>query len=161
METDPLPTAEKSKPRLRWFHLTPDRFVVGLFALEGFLLLSERYQWFAFNEHKGWTVLIALAVVGLTLLLMPLWLAAALLFHWRFQYSLRSLLLLVVAVAIPCSWLGTEIQQARKQKEAVEVITQWGGRCILLSRLHRSPAQRCILLNHFRQSQIGCGFCLE
>jgi hypothetical protein len=47
-----------------WYHLTPDRVVVVLLALEGILLLSKQFHWFAFNEHKGWTVLICLATVG-------------------------------------------------------------------------------------------------
>jgi hypothetical protein len=51
-------------PTRRWFHLTPDRLVVSLLAAEGFLLLSERFRWFAFNEKKGLTVLIAVASVG-------------------------------------------------------------------------------------------------
>jgi hypothetical protein len=75
--------------KLGWYRLTPDRLVTGLLAVEGFLLLSEWFGWFAFNQHKGWTVLIAVAVVGLTLLIMLFWLAAALLFRCRFQYSLR------------------------------------------------------------------------
>ena len=33
--------------------------MLGLLAVEGFLLLSEWFRWFPFNEHKGWTVLIA------------------------------------------------------------------------------------------------------
>ncbi len=109
--------------KLRWFCLTPDRLVVGLLAVEGFLLLSEWFGW----SPKGWTVLIAVATVGLTLLMMFLWFLAALLSWWRFQYSLRSLLLMVVVVAIPCSWLATEMQWARKQREAVEVIRKAGG----------------------------------
>ena len=48
-------------PNHRWFQPTPDRFFVGLLAVQVFLFLSEHYQWFAFNEHKGWTVLIAVA----------------------------------------------------------------------------------------------------
>ena len=50
------------QPNHRWYHLTPDRFFVGLLVVQVFLLLSERLQWFAFNENKGWTVLIAVAV---------------------------------------------------------------------------------------------------
>jgi len=37
--------ATPAKPKLRWFHLTPDRFVAMLLALEGGLLLSERLGW--------------------------------------------------------------------------------------------------------------------
>lgn len=48
----------ESTRKRRWYHLTPDRLIFGLLAVEGFLLLSEHYQWFAFNEKKGRTVLI-------------------------------------------------------------------------------------------------------
>ena len=37
---------------------------------------------------------------------MLLWFLAALLFRLRFQFSLLSLLLLAVVVAVPCSWYG-------------------------------------------------------
>jgi len=30
-----------------------------------------------------------------------------------FQYSLRTLLVLVTVCAIPCSWLGVKVQQAK------------------------------------------------
>jgi hypothetical protein len=36
----------------RWFRLTPDRLVIALLAVEGLLWLSERFQWFAFNENS-------------------------------------------------------------------------------------------------------------
>jgi hypothetical protein len=94
------------KPKLRWYRLTPDRFVIGLLAVECLLWLSERFHWFAFNEKKGWTVLIAVAAVGATILLVLLWLVASLLFRWRFQFGIRSLLIFTVVVAIPCSWLA-------------------------------------------------------
>ena len=61
---------------LRWFRLTPDRFVLCLLAAEGFLLLSERFSWFAFNEHKAWTILICIATVAAALLLLLLWFLA-------------------------------------------------------------------------------------
>ena len=113
--TDPT-----AKPR--WYRLTPDRAVVAVLALEGFLLLSAWFRWFPFNQYKGWTVLICLATVGAAFVLMSLWFLAALLFCWRFQFSILSLLLLVVVVAIPCSWLETEMKAARKQREAVEEV---------------------------------------
>jgi hypothetical protein len=49
------------KASRRWFRLTPDRCVLGLLALEGFLLLSAWLRWFPFNEHKGYAVLVAVA----------------------------------------------------------------------------------------------------
>jgi hypothetical protein len=93
------PQAAEPSRRPRWYRLTPDRLVLALLAVEALLVLSECFGWFAFNGQT-WTVLIALAAVGAILLLMFLWLIAALLFRWRFQYGLRSLLLLTVAVAV-------------------------------------------------------------
>jgi hypothetical protein len=122
------PAGPPRKPRS--YRLTPDRLVVGLLAAEGFLLLSERFRWFAFSRHTGWTVLVVLAAVGLTMLLMLLWLVAAVLFRLRFQYSLRSLLLLVACTAVGCSWMATEAQRARRQKEAVEAIAASGGAAV-------------------------------
>jgi hypothetical protein len=120
--------ATVEKPRRRWFRLTPDRCVLGLLILEGFLLPSAWFRWFPFDQHKVWTVLIAIASVGVAILLMFLWFLFALVFRLRFQFSILSLLLLVVVVAIPFSWLAPQMQQARQQREAVEVITKAGGR---------------------------------
>jgi hypothetical protein len=40
-------------PQRRWLDIAPDLAVFGLLVMECFLLLSERFDWFAFNEHKG------------------------------------------------------------------------------------------------------------
>lgn len=117
----------ESRPKRRWYQVTPDRLIFGLLAVEVFLVLSERFQWFAFNEKKGWTVLIAVAAVCLAVVVMLLWLAASLLLRWRFQFSLRSLVLLVVAVGIPCSWLGVKMRESERQRQAVEAIQEAGG----------------------------------
>jgi hypothetical protein len=84
-----------------WFCPTPAWLVLGSLAMTGLLFLSERYRWFWFNEQKGWTVLIAVAEVGVVMLAMPFWFVIALLFRRRFQFSIRSLLLLVVALLSP------------------------------------------------------------
>ena len=44
-----------------------------------------------------------------------------------FQFSLRSLLIVVVIVAIPCAWLGWKIDQKRRECEAVAAIIKAGG----------------------------------
>ena len=119
--------ADVPTPTERWFHLTPDRLILGLLALEGLLFLSERFHWFAFNDHKGWTVLIAVEGVGFAMLFMLVSFAAGLLFRCRFQFSIRSLLVLTLAAAIPCSWLSWEMKKADKQKEAVQEIKKLGS----------------------------------
>ncbi len=53
-----------SKPIQRWLRPTPDRLVIGLLIVEGLLWLSERFQWFPFNHHKGYTVLVTVATVA-------------------------------------------------------------------------------------------------
>src|ERR1039458_79021 len=58
---------------------------------------------------------------------MLVWFVIALVFRWRFQFSIRSLLVLVVAVALPFSWLGVEMKQAREQKAVVAAIEKLGG----------------------------------
>ena len=116
-----------ARTKRRWSHLTPGRVVVGLLLIEGLLWLSERFQWFAFNHHKGWTVLIAVAAIVVAIVLLSFWFLAALLFRLWFQFSIRSLLLLTVVVAIACSWLAAERQQARKQEAAVEAIKELRG----------------------------------
>jgi hypothetical protein len=102
---NPIPT--------RRFRPTPAWLIYGLPAVEGLLWLSER--WFP----KGWTVLIAVAAVGATMLAMLAGFVGSFAFRWRFQFSIRSLLVLTLAVALPCSWLAVEMKAAREQKEAV------------------------------------------
>ena len=75
----------------RWCRITPGRLVVVLLALEGLLFASERLGLFGVNRHKGYTVLIALAMVGLAIVLMLLWFLAALLLRVWFQFGIRSL----------------------------------------------------------------------
>ncbi len=114
------------EPKRRPF-LTPTWLIFGLLVVEGLLWLSERYTWLGFNEKKGWTVLIAVAVVGVVMLVMLLWFIASLLFRWRLQFSIRSMLVLTVAVAVPCSWLAVEMKKAREQHDAVEEIGDSAG----------------------------------
>ena len=117
----------ESRPTSRWYHITPDRLIIGLLAIEVFLFLSEWFQWFAFNEKKGYTVLIAVAAVCSVVALMLLWLVVSLLFRWRFQFSLRSLVVLVVAVAVPLGWFGVKLREAERQRRAVAAVTRADG----------------------------------
>jgi hypothetical protein len=96
-------------------------------AVTGLLFLSEKAKWFSFNEKKGWTVLVAVAAVGIVLGMMLLWWLTALVFRWRFQFGIRTLLVLTVAVALPFSWLAAEMRKARQQREAIATIQQLGG----------------------------------
>ena len=106
--------------------------VLALLVLEGFLLLSEWFRRFPFNQHKGWSVLICLAAVGAALVLMFLWFLAALVFRLRFQFGILSLLLLVVVVAVPCSWLATEMKAAKTQRKAAAEVAKFQGEVLMI-----------------------------
>ena len=104
----------------RWYRSTPGWLVYGSSAVTGLLFALERWRWLPFNEHKGRTVLIAVAGVGVVAAVMGLWLLVALIFRRRFQFGLRMLLALTVAVALPFSWLAVEMRQAERCQAALD-----------------------------------------
>jgi len=116
--TDSIPTP-------RWFYPTPSWLILALLIVECLLWLSNRYQWPTW--HKGYAVLTAVVAVGLAFVVMLHWFLVALALRRRFQFSIRSLLVLVIVVAVPFSWLAVEMKAAREQKEAVEAIMKVGG----------------------------------
>lgn len=140
-------TATESPPaacnsRRPWFRLTPDRLVIGLVAVECLLWLSERFQWLPLNHHKGCTVLITVAIAATVLLGMLVGFVVSLLFRWRFQFSISFLLVLTVAVALPCSWFMAEIERAKKQKADVSEIRKSGGAAFFDWQLHAFDSLR-------------------
>jgi hypothetical protein len=58
---------------------------------------------------------------------MLLWFLVALLFRLRFQFSIRTMLVLTFAVTLPFSWLAVEMKNAMEQKDAVAAIEKGGG----------------------------------
>ena len=116
----PRPIA-RQRPR-RWFSPAPVQFIAALLMLETFLWLSGHFRWFAFNEHKGWTVLIAFATIAAGSVVLLVWFAVGLIFRLRFRFRIRSLLALTLALALVCSWMAVEIKKARCQRQTVEAI---------------------------------------
>ena len=103
----------------RRFRLTSAWLVFAVFVAEAFLILSELLGWSPFRWPKGWPALICLATVAVLVLLFALSFAVSLIFRWRFQFSLRSLLALMLVVAIACGWLATGLESARRQRDLV------------------------------------------
>jgi len=114
-----------AKPR--WYHVTPDRFLIGLLAAVLLLLAADRFELLGLTRGSGWNVLLAAAVVCLGMLSGILWFVASLLLRRRFQFSLKSVFVLTLIVAILCSWLAVKKQQANRQKAAVEAIDRLEG----------------------------------
>ena len=115
-------------PKPRWYRLTPDRIVIGVLVVECLLWLSDRFAWLSW--YKGYAVLAGVGLVAVAILLLLVWFVVALFFRRRCQYGIRSLLLLTVVVAMPCSWLAAEMEAARRQAEAVTWIQSSGGSVI-------------------------------
>jgi len=115
-----MPTFE---PQPRRLHPKPGHCLLALLAVEFLLFLSQWFRWLP----KGWPVLIAVAAVGVAMLGMVAWFGVALVFRRRFQFSLRWLLVLVVVVAVPCSWMGVKVRQVMRERRAAATIAQLGG----------------------------------
>lgn len=117
------PSANQSAPpRPRWYAPTPGKFLLAALLMQIGLYLSQHYQWFWFNRHKGYTVVIAVAATGALLFLLMIWLLARRLFQSKAQFSLAVLLLVIPVVALPCGWLGREMTLAKQRREILETI---------------------------------------
>ncbi|MBN1909772.1 MAG: hypothetical protein JW818_08535 [Pirellulales bacterium] len=145
----------------RWYCPTPGRLLIALLTVEIVLFISEQFQWFAFNLHKNWTVLIAMVMVGAAGGGYLLWWSLSLIFRWRFQFDLRALLTLVIVVALPCSWFAARMQQARQQRQVVERIVAAGGQVHYLNGFAVAksiPPQRIIPESLTLSSVLGADF---
>lgn len=116
---------DSQSPTRRWYHHTPDRLIIALLAAEFLFWLSDRLGWPQW--HKGYAVLTAVAAVGAFLLLMIIWFIVALVFGLRFQFSIRSLLILITLCAIPCSWVAVMKQETKREREAAAEIEKLRG----------------------------------
>ena len=111
----------------RWYRITPDRFLVGLLAVLLLVLAADRFELAGLIRGSGWNVLLAAAIVCLGLVVGLLWCAVNLLLRWRFQFSLKSMLLFTLIVAILCSWFAVRVRQAKRQEAAIAAIEGLGG----------------------------------
>jgi len=106
-----------AKPR--WYHVTPDRFLIGLLVGVLLLLAADRLELLGLTRSSGWNVLLAAAVVCLGMLVGLIWFVASLLLKRRFQFGLKALMVLTAIVAIMCSWFAVKKRQSNRQKAAV------------------------------------------
>jgi hypothetical protein len=105
--------------------------LIGLLLLDAFLLVCERTRWPAVAAQKGLAVLTSVAAVLAFSLVVLFWFLIAALFRRQFQFGVRSLLLLPLVVAVPCSWLTAEIRAAEKQRKVLKAeCVQWRYDCV-------------------------------
>ncbi len=106
--------------RKRPWRFSPDRLAASALAMVCGLWLWDYFRGFGLFYHKGWLVLIAVAMLSATIIVMLVWWLGSLLFHGRFQFRIRSLLLLTVAIAITRSWFAAALAQSRRQAATIE-----------------------------------------
>lgn len=114
--------------KTKWYASLTDWVLAALLLVEGLLFLSDQYDWFAFNRRKGWTVLIAAAIVGGTLLLVALgaawsWAASRWTNRKPFQFGLRPAMLAVAVVGVVCGWFASAWKEAREQRMALAEVS--------------------------------------
>jgi len=124
-----------------WYHPAPGWLVWGAVAATGVLFACDCIPWWRlfFIEMKGWPVLLAVAVVGAVLVLLPVWMLAALVFRRRVQFGLRTVFVFVTLCAVVCSWLAVRIKQAQRQAEVVARIDKIAG--VIVSYTFQSDRQ--------------------
>ena len=87
-------------------------------------LLWAMWSFVAKSRCSWYAVLTAVASVGVAMLVTLVWFAVALVFRRRFQFSIRSL---VVVVALPCSWSAAEMKTADRQQVAKTALQRFPG----------------------------------
>jgi hypothetical protein len=112
-----------SRVNRRWFQPTPGKLLGLLLVVELTLLLSNWIHWLP----KEWTLLLAVASLGVAMVLFFAWFIFALLFRWRFQFSVRSILIFVTLFAVLCSYFASEFQEAERQQQTARRIVELGG----------------------------------
>lgn len=109
--------------------VTPARFLFALLTIEATLYASEQYQWFAFNRHKNWTVLITIAVAAGATVLMTGWFGIRLLLRKSVQFDLAALLMLIATISIPFAWFADARQQVENERLAIAWLEgRFGGK---------------------------------
>jgi hypothetical protein len=127
METDAQPTKSESKGHRLPCH---PHLLVGLAIVPIFYFINKLFLAFYFGrasqryadlepQINPWLILLELSLLVLLLRLSKR--------SW-FQFSLRTLMIFVTLFAVACSWFAVKMQQARRQREAVEAIVKLGGK---------------------------------
>ncbi len=122
-----------------WSRRVVDCIIVSLFVVHGLLLLSQRYDWFSINDQVDRAMAIDLAATVITLFGMLICGVSAAFMGCPLQFSLRSLSLLTISIAITSTWLGVEFNRQRHEFDVANAIQQAGGKAggshTVLSRL--------------------------
>jgi hypothetical protein len=117
------------KPKLRWYQLTLWRFLLIVLAIEASVFVLAKCHWFGFIKDDievtsfffGFWALVILHILAFVWALLPF------LVRRRFQYSLRSLMLVMLLTSVCMSGFATKRFAVKQQEEAAEAIKKLGG----------------------------------
>lgn len=112
----PLSTHAAPTGKPSWDTVTLPKCLGAVLVMQVVLFFSDRYDWFWFNEFKGYSALITVAATAIALLLISAIVLASGFTKARTQFSLATLLLVIPVVAIPCGWFANEIGEARRYR---------------------------------------------
>lgn len=104
--------------RTPWYTPSAAKYLVFVLAGVTFLFASERFQWFAFNRHKGYTVVLGVGFVSLAMTAMLLAGVAGFLLGRRFRFGLATMFLLVGVLGVTCGWFARELHLARTLQQS-------------------------------------------
>lgn len=96
-----------------------DSVLSALLCAECLLFLSGHFGWLVFGAKKGCSLLVACSMVVTGLLAMFVVALVKLVLRRRFQFSVRSLLLLTAVVAVLVDWFTVHMRQAQRQQQVV------------------------------------------
>jgi hypothetical protein len=125
---DPGVTAPPPSLWARWNRITPGHYLAVLLAVQLFLFCSEKFLWFEFNRHKGWTVLITLAITSCVLVILLTRFVTNRFSDRKMQFSIGAMFLMMPCLAIPLAWMTASVKQAMEQRKiVVKVESGWGS----------------------------------
>ena len=105
-------TAGSVSHRDAWLVCTPSKLVLLLFVLEIALMLR--------GFQSGWLALLGILAFVLAILGLVAWFLVATYLKRKFQFSLLSLLGLMLCSALTCSWFSWKLHKAKRHEELVE-----------------------------------------
>lgn len=111
------------EPKTPWYHFTFGRVFLLLLLAETPVLVLGPCRW------CGWrnAILIGLTVLLVTPVVALIWFLLEVGIRRRFQFSIRSLLLLMLLTSLVLSWVAVKRQETKRQQAVAEVISKLGG----------------------------------
>jgi hypothetical protein len=110
------PSATAPLPRKTpWYASAAAKYLMFVLLLQGLLLGATYFRGFELDQRKGLAVLITFTVTAILLLVMVGWLIVGRFFKSKPQFSLATLMLVVVVAAIPSAWMAHEYRESQRQ----------------------------------------------